>query len=317
MRKRFSSAVLTLACALAACGGDTENGAEPGAEMSGLSGTITVDGSSTVFLITEATAEEFGLATNGGVQVTVGMSGTGGGFKRFCAGETEISNASRPIKDTETALCQQNGIEYVDFQVAIDGLAVLVNPQNTFVQCLTVDELKKVWAPGSTVARWSDVRAGLPAEPVKLYGPGTNSGTFDYFTEAIVGEAGASRGDYTASEDDNVLVQGVAGDKNALGYFGYAYFAENRDKVKAIAVDGGSGCIEPSPETVKGGQYSPLSRPLFIYVAKSALARPEVAAYVRFYLEHAPELVPQVGYIPLEAAQYQQNLSKLPQGGAS
>jgi phosphate transport system substrate-binding protein len=304
---------LPLIALMTACGGDGGNADGEG----GLSGTIEADGSSTVFPITAAVAEEFGPTTGGAVQVTVGFSGTGGGFKRFCAGETAISNASRPIKDSELAQCAQNGVEPVEFQVAIDGLAVAVNPENTFVQCLTVEELKKIWGVGSQLSRWSEVRAGFPDQPIKLYGPGTNSGTFDYFTEVIGGEAGASRGDYTASEDDNVLVQGVAGDRSALGYFGYAYYIENQDKLRAIGVDGGNGCVLPTPETVKSGQYAPLSRPLFIYVSRSALQRPEVAAFLRFYMENAAELVPAVGYIPVDPAQYQQNLSQLPQSAGA
>jgi phosphate transport system substrate-binding protein len=251
------------------------------------------------------------------VRVTVAQSGTGGGFKRFCAGETPISNASRPISDSERELCAQNGVDFVEFRVALDGLAVTVNPQNDFVECLTVQELRRIWEPGSTVRTWKDVRPEWPAEQIRLYGPGTNSGTFDYFTEEINGETGASRPDYTASEDDNVLVQGVEGDRQSLGYFGYAYVEENQGRVKKVAVDGGSGCVVPSPETVTSGQYTPLSRPLFIYLSRQALARPEVQAFVRFYLEHAPELVPQVGYVPLDAAAYQAELAKLGQGGGT
>jgi phosphate transport system substrate-binding protein len=309
-----------LALAIAACGGDSGgagNGGEPASELANLTGTIEMDGSSTVYPISEAVAEEFGRETGGKVQVTAAMSGTGGGFKRFCAGEIPISNASRVIKDSEKTLCQQNSVDPVELHIAIDGLAVVVHPENSAVQCLTKDELKKLWEPGSKIARWSDVRAGLPNEPIKLYGPGTNSGTFDYFTEAIVGKAGASRGDYTASEDDNVLVQGVRGDRNALGYFGYAYYQENQGQLKAIGVDNGAGCVQPSPETVKSGQYAPLSRPLFIYVSRAALQRPEVAAFVRYYLEKAPTLVPEVGYVPLEAAKYQEVMNQLPQRGAS
>ena len=299
---------------LAACGGGDADGES--AAVQGLSGTIGVDGSSTVYPITEAMAEEFGRETGSSVRVTVGMSGTGGGFKRFCAGETEISNASRPIKDEEKQLCAGNGVEFLELPVAIDGLAVVVHPQNEAVACLTVAELKKMWEPGSQVSTWADVRAGLPAETIKLYGPGTNSGTFDYFTEAVMGEEDASRGDYSASEDDNVLVQGVAGDRSALGYFGYAYFQENQDKLKAVAIDGGSGCVAPTAETVASGQYAPLSRPLFLYVNRSALARPEVAAFLRFYIEHAAELVPAVGYVPRPAADYQSDLQALTQASS-
>ena len=199
--------------------------------------------------------------------------------------------------------------------MAIDGLAVVVHPENTTVQCLTVEELRRIWEPGSTIEQWSEVREGLPAQPLRLYGPGTNSGTFDYFTEAIVGEEDASRSNYSASEDDNVLVQGVGGDVNALGYFGYAYYIENRDRLRAIGVDNGNGCVEPTPETVTSGQYAPLSRPLFIYVDRNELQRPEVAEFVRFYMETAPELVTEVGYVPMDAAGYQANLSQIQPSG--
>ena len=296
--------------AIAACGGNSGAGGD-----GALAGDIEIDGSSTVYPITEAAAEEFSIAQPD-VRVTVAQSGTGGGFKRFCAGEIPIANASRPIKDAEIQLCSGSSVDYVELKVGTDGLAVVVNPANTAVQCLTVEELKKIWAPGSTVKSWSEVREGFPAEPLKLYGPGTNSGTFDYFTEAVVGEAGSSRADYTPSEDDNVLVQGVEGDRNALGYFGYAYYIENRQRLRAIGVDNGSGCVAPTTETVKGGTYAPLSRPLFIYVNRAALARPEVDAFVRFYLEQAATLVSEVGYIPLEAAEYEAVLSQLGEGGA-
>jgi phosphate transport system substrate-binding protein len=301
-RIRFSTLLLLLAAACGGSAGDNEGQ---------LSGSISVDGSSTVYPITEAIAEEFGIEHQGAVRVTVGLSGTGGGFKRFCAGETDISNGSRPIKESEKQICEQNNIGFVEIPVAYDGLSVVVNPQNNFAQCLTVAELKKIWAPGSTVRRWSDVRAGFPNVEMKLYGPGTNSGTFDYFTEEIVGETGASRADYTASEDDNVLVQGVEGDANSIGYFGYAYYKENAERVKVVGVDNGGGCVVPTEETVKGGSYAPLSRPLFIYVSNAALQRPEVRAFVEYYLTNAAELVPQVGYIPLDANQYQEQLSKL------
>jgi phosphate transport system substrate-binding protein len=295
---------------MVACGGGDSGGAAGG---DGLSGNVQTDGSSTVFPITEAVAEEFSLLHEGRTTATVGMSGTGGGFKRFCSGETDISNASRPITDSERDLCAASGVDYIEIKVALDGLAVVVNPENTFVDCLTVDELKRVWEPGSTLRRWSQVRQGFPDETLKLYGPGTNSGTFDYFTEAIVGEARASRPDYTASEDDNVLVQGVEGDRSALGYFGYAYYIENESRLKALGIDGGAGCVKPTPETVTSGEYSPLSRPLFIYVKNSALAKPEVREFVRFYIEHAAELVPQVGYIALAPAEYQAGLTALGQ----
>lgn len=308
------SALTLVACiALTACGGDQQG--EQSSEGGNVTGSITADGSSTVYPITEAMAEEFGRE-NANVRVTVGESGTGGGFKRFCAGETDMSNASRAIKDTEKEQCAAAGIEFLELLVAYDGLSVVTNPQNAAVECLTVAELKKIWEPGSQVKRWSDVRAGLPNEEIKLYGPGTNSGTFDYFTAEINGKEDASRADYTASEDDNVLVQGVAGDKNALGYFGYAYYKENEAKLKVLGVDAGGGCIKPDPTTIKSGTYKPLSRPLYIYVSRKALARPEVQAFLKFYNEHAVELVPQVGYVPLDAPKYQENLGKLG-GGAT
>ena len=304
MVNRKWSVLLTIATL--ACGGG-----DAGRDGAALSGSITADGSSTVFPITQALAEEFTRAHNGAVHVTVGNSGTGGGFKRFCVGETDMSNASRPIKDEEKQLCAQNGIEFVEMQVAYDGLSVLAHPSNSFATCLTVPELKKVWEPGSQVKRWSEVRAGFPNEEVKLYGPGTASGTFDYFTEAINGKAQASRADYTASEDDNVLVQGVSGDQHSLGYFGYAYYEQNKDKLKLVAVDGGSGCVTPSPETIKNGTYKPLSRPLLIYISKKAMARPEVQGFLKFYNENAAVLIPQVGYVPLDDAKYQENLGQL------
>jgi phosphate transport system substrate-binding protein len=304
--KRLSMLVVAAiaAGAVSACGGG-EGGA-----AGGLSGFVRIDGSSTVFPITEAVAEEF-QAAHPNTRVTVGISGTGGGFKKFCAGETDISDASRPIKDSERQMCAEAGIEPIEIRVAFDGLAVMVNPANDFAACMTVDELKRIWQPGSTVSRWSQVRDGWPDEEMKLYGPGTDSGTFDYFTEAIVGEEDASRPDFTASEDDNVLVQGIAGDPYSLGYFGYAYYAENTDKLKLVAIDGGAGCVEPTPATVDCGTYAPLSRPLFIYVAKSALQKPQVTAFARYYLEQARLLVPQVGYVALRDQQYQASLAEL------
>jgi phosphate transport system substrate-binding protein len=303
MRIQRAVRVVVVCFAMNACG---DGGRGPG---DGLSGTIEIDGSSTVYPITEAVAEEFGAETGGGVRVMVGVSGTGGGFRRFCNGETQISNASRHIRSSEAELCAQNGIEYIEMQVAIDGLAVVVNSQNEFVQCLTVEELRRMWEPGSQVNDWSQVRAAFPDQPLRLYGPGTNSGTFDYWTEAVMGEERASRTDFTASEDDNVLVQGVEGDRNALGYFGYAYYHENQGRLRAVAVDNGQGCVQPTPETVIAGDYAPLSRPLFIYVRRDALQRPEVAAFVRFYMEHAPALVREVGYVPVQQDVYRRNLS--------
>jgi phosphate transport system substrate-binding protein len=305
-------AVLLGAVVLAACGND---GGQGGARDD-LRGTLEIDGSSTVYPITEAVAEEFGAETGGSVRVMVGFSGTGGGFRRFCNGETVITNASRHIRGNEAELCAQNGVEYVEMQVAIDGMAVVVNPQNDFVQCLTIEELRRMWEPGSQVANWSQVRAGFPDQPLRLYGPGTNSGTFDFWTEAVMGQERASRTDFTASEDDNVLVAGVEGDRNALGYFGYAYFHENQGRLRVVAIDGGQGCVTPTMDTVATGEYSPLARPLFIYVRRDALERPEVREFVRFYMERAPEFAREVGYVPAPEQAYRQNLSQIGQGGA-
>lgn len=277
----------------------------------GPSGTVMVDGSSTVYPVTEAVAEEFTLEMGRAVRVMVGISGTGGGFKRFCTGETDLSNASRAISASERDLCAEHGVEFLELPIAYDGLTVAVNRENEFAACLTVEELKRIWAPGSEVRRWSDVRGSWPGEPIRLYGPGTDSGTFDYFTEAVVGEEKASRADFTASEDDNVLVQGVAGDRYSLGYFGYAYYEQNRERLRPVAVDGGEGCVAPSPETIRSGAYRPLSRPLFLYVSRAALERPEVGAFLRFYMENAEALVPEAGYVPLESASYRENLRRL------
>lgn len=271
---------------------------------------IKADGSSTVFPITEAVAEEF-QNQNPNVRVTVGLSGTGGGFEKFTSGEIDIANASRQIKDEESALAKKNNIEYIEFKVAFDGLSVLVNPANDFVKELTVAELKKIWEPNSKVKTWKDIRPNWPDRKIGLYGPGTDSGTFDYFTKEIVGEEDASRPDYTASEDDNTLVQGISGDKNALGYFGFAYYQENKDKLKLVAVDGGKGAILPSDETIKKGTYTPLSRPLFIYVNKKSLARKEVEEFIKFYIENAETLSKDVGYTPFTTIDYENELKKL------
>jgi len=297
-------ALVTLGAGAVGCG---DGGAGAGA----LRGTIEIDGSSTVFPITEAVAEEFMLQAGRGVRVTVGESGTGGGFKRFCVGETAIANASRKIKESEREACAQSGVEFVEIPVAYDGISVVVHPDNTFVDCLTIDELRRIWEPGSHVRSWADVRAGWPARELHLYGPGTDSGTFDYFTEAVVGEEDASRADFTASEDDNVLVQGVSGDPDGLGYFGYAYYEQNRERLKLVAIDAGQGCVAPSAATIRDGSYRPLSRPMFIYVNRRAFERPEVAEFVRFYLESASQLVPEVGYVPLGAEQYGERLRSL------
>ena len=270
---------------------------------SSLSGTIEIDGSSTVFPITQAVAEEF-RKVHPGVQVPVGVSGTGGGFKRFVVGETHISNASRSIKPIEIAAAEENGVEFIEIAVGFDGLSVIANPANDFLECLTTDELRAIWEPGSEVDRWSDVRDGLPDSKFRLYGPDTDSGTFDYFTESIVHLEDASRSDYSASSDDNVLIRGVSGDKDALGYFGYAFYSSSPDKLKLIAVDSGSGCIYPSPATINEGTYSPLSRPMFIYVNTAALEREEVVVFLNFYLDNATTLVEEVGYVSLPEAMY-------------
>ena len=294
-----------------ACGSDSEAATQPAAVVEGqgiaLSGTIEIDGSSTVFPITEAVAEEFTKVAPE-VRVNVGVSGSGGGFKRFTVGEIDISDASRQIKENEAAAAEENGIEYLEFLVGVDGLSVLVSPKNDFVECLTVDQLHELWKPDSLVQHWSDLDPSWPDRKVNLYGPGTDSGTFDYFTEEVNGETGLSRADYTASEDDNVLVQGIRGDRNALGYFGYSYYAENKDKLKLVAVDSGRGCMIPSVEAISDGTYSPLSRPLFIYVSRASLERPEVKAFVEFYMENGAELTAEVGYVPLSAQDYQDNL---------
>ena len=277
-----------------------------GAMMEKLSGTIQIDGSSTVFPVTQAVAEEF-RKEQPGVQVNVAVSGTGGGFKRFTVGETDISNASRPIKDSEAEAAAANGIEFIEMRVGTDGLSVMVNPSNDFVDCLTVEELNEVWKPGSTINNWQDVRSGFPDQRLRLYGPDTDSGTFDYFTEEVNGEAQVSRADYTASADDNVLVQGIAGDRGSLGYFGYAYYQENKDSLKVVAIDDGDGCVTPEPSTIEDGSYKPLSRPLFIYVNVKSLEKPEVLAFVEYYMDHGYQLTGEEGYVPVERAIYAAN----------
>ncbi len=267
---------------------------------------IKVDGSSTVFPITEAVAEEFQKAKRGAVRVTVGESGTGGGFKKFCRGETDISDASRPIQKKEIETCKAAGINFIELPIAYDAITVVVNPANTWVHSLTVADLKKMWEPGAqkTITNWKQVNPAFPDMPLKLYGPGSASGTFDYFTEAAVGKAKSSRGDYTASEDDNVLVQGVARDKGGLGYFGYAYYVENQRRLKAVPINGGKGPISPSAQTVENGTYSPFSRPIFIYINAKAAEKPAVKEFVEFYLKSAPKLVKEVKYIPLPQKAY-------------
>lgn len=267
---------------------------------------IKADGSSTVYPITEAVAEEFQSVKKGKVKVTVGISGTGGGFKRFCRGETDISDASRPIKKSEIDACKEKNIEYIELPVAYDGLAVVINPKNTWAKSFTVADLKKMWEPSAEkkVTKWNQIRPEWPAVELKLFGPGSDSGTFEYFTEAVVGKAKSSRGDFTASEDDNVLVQGVSGDKGALGYFGLAYYEENKDKLKVVPIDGGKGPVSPTEKTVEDNSYQPLSRPLFIYINKAAVSRPEVKEFVEFYLKNAPKLVKEAKYIALPAKAY-------------
>jgi phosphate transport system substrate-binding protein len=303
MKPRLTWAVVACAAvvSLAACGKqDSGSATDTQPTQSTLSGTIRVDGSSTVLPISEAVAEEFAKA-HPKVQPTVGKSGTGGGFKKFANGEIDITGASRPIREEEDALCKKNGIEYIEIPVAYDAMAVVVNPQNTWCDSLTVAELKKIWEPAAQgkIVNWSQVRPGFPNERLVLFGAGTDSGTFDYFTAAIVGKEKASRGDYTGSEDDDVLVQGVSRTKGGLGYFGLAYYENNQDKLKLVAIDNGSGPVKPSRETVLNGTYQPLARPLFIYVSVKALERPEVAEFVKFYIQNAGKLAEEVGYIGL------------------
>ncbi len=311
---------LLIALLLAACGGGKQaKSASQSSTGSELTGDILIDGSSTVYPITEAMAEEF-QKQYPKVRVTVGISGTGGGFKKFCPGETDISDASRPIKQSEVQLCQQNGVEYIELPVAYDGLAIVVNPQNDWVDYMTVEELKKLWEPAAQgkITRWNQIRPEWPDKEIHLFGPGVDSGTYDYFTDAIIGQEGSSRGDFQASEDDNVLVQGIASDPLALGFFGLAYYEENADRLKLVPIDDGNpnngdGPIIPTPETVANGTYQPLSRPIFIYVNKEAAERPEIDAFVRFYLdpENARTLVREVGYIPLPDRVYQLALERL------
>jgi phosphate transport system substrate-binding protein len=273
---------------------------------------VKIDGSSTVYPITEAVAEEFQKAKKNAIKVTVGISGTGGGFKKFCRGETDFSNASRPITAKEMEDCKAAGVEYIEMPVAYDALTVVINPKNTFLKQVTVDELKKMWEPASQgkVMKWNEVNPAWPDAPMKLFGAGADSGTFEYFTEAIVGKPKSSRGDFTASEDDNVLVQGVSRDVNALGYFGYAYYAENMNRLKGLPiVNPKTGkAVEPSGANVENASYQPLSRPIFVYVKKSSLDKPEVREFVDFYMKNAEKLVREVKYVPLPKSAYDGNL---------
>jgi phosphate transport system substrate-binding protein len=309
---------LTLVAALAAalllvagCGRDDSGTAGNQSTDTGpsLSGKVDADGSSTVAPLTQLAAERF-REQQPNVNVTVGVAGTGGGFERFCRGETDISNASRPIKeDEEVPLCEEKGIEYTEFPVAVDALTVVVNAENDWVDCLTVDQLKKIWEPGSKINNWNQVDPSFPDQELTLAGAGTDSGTFDYFTDVIVGEEGASRSDYTASEDDNVTVQAVQGDKGGMGYFGFSYYEENQDTLKALEIDAGDGCVAPSVETAQSGDYTPLARPLFIYVKKESFARPEVAEFVRFYLENTIVIAEEALFVPLTDEQQQEAMA--------
>jgi len=285
-----------------ACSSESQNNVTTSTESNGLmSGTIEIDGSSTVFPITAGVAEEF-RAEQPDVHVNVAISGTGGGFKRFTVGETAISNASRTIRDAEKTSAAEHNVRYIELKVAMDGLAVVAHRDNNFVDCLTVEELHEVWRPESQITNWNEIRASFPDKKLRLYGPDTDSGTFDYFTDVINGDEGISRSDYTPSADDNVLVQGISGDKNSLGYFGYAYYSQNQDKLKVLGVDNGRGCVVPNNETVANGTYTPLARPLFIYVNADQLSEREaLREFVNFYLENAGKLSEEVGYTSLSS----------------
>jgi len=305
---------VTLAATLASCGGETPTatttpaatGAAPTAAApaaSNLSGNVTIDGSSTVAPLSKAVAEDFAKASPG-VKVPVGTSGTGGGFKKFCAGDTDISNASRPIKKAEEEECKKNGVEFVEIPVAIDGLTVVVNKENTWAKCLTVAELKTMWSPDAQgkITNWNQIRPDFPDTKLALLGPGADSGTFDYFTEAINGKSKVSRTDFQPSEDDNIIVKGVQGDKGGLGFFGVAYYEENAATLTALEIDGGAGCVAPTSENINTGKYSPLSRPLLIYIKKKAYDRPETKAFVDFYIANQSKLAKEVGYVALPSA---------------
>ena len=307
MKKIKNLLTITISVLIIGCAGDSQKNST----KEGLSGDIKIDGSSTVYPVSEAVAEEF-RNVEPNVRVTVGVSGTGGGFKKFGRGEIDISDASRPIKEKEIVLCNENNISYLGLSVAYDGLAVIINPENDWVDYFTVEELNKIWHPDAqnTIKYWSQVRDGWPNEELHLFGPGTASGTYDYFAEVICGKKVGTRGDYTASEDDHVLVQGVSTDKYGLGFFGLAYYEENKDKLKLVGVDNGSGPILPSTETVSNGTYAPLSRPIFIYINNSAKERVEVKEFVSFYLANAGNLVQDVGYIPLTNKEYEMEKNK-------
>jgi phosphate transport system substrate-binding protein len=294
-------ALVAIATSVSACGGDDGD--------SGSGGTISADGSSTVGPYVTSAAESF--RDESGTDVTVGISGTGGGFERFCRGETDLSNASRPIDEDEVTICEENDVEYLDLQVANDALTVVVNKDNDWATCLTVDELNAIWKPGSTVKSWQDIRPSFPDEPLELFGPGTDSGTFDYFTDAINGEEGASRTDYQASEDDNVIVQGVSGTPGGMGYFGFSYFEENQDTLNALEIDDGSGCVAPSADAAQSGEYTPLARPLFVYAKTTALERQEVEDFLRYMLDNEATIAETAQFVPLNETQIEENLAKL------
>lgn len=297
----IAALAISSALVLAACGGGSSSDSSASGDPN-LTGSVRIDGSSTVYPLTALAAEDF-MAANPGVQVTVGSSGTGGGFEKFCRGETDANDASRAIKEEEAAACEAAGIQFAQLQVAVDALTVVVNKANTWATCLTVEELGAIWAPGSTVNNWNQVRPDFPDVPLQLFGAGTDSGTFDYFTDAINGEEGASRTDYTPTEDDNVTVQGVSGSEGGLGYFGFTYFEENADKLTAVQIDSGAGCVAPSVETAQDGTYTPLARPLFIYPSKQALAKPEVKAFFDFYVANDATIASDALFIPLNEEQ--------------
>jgi phosphate transport system substrate-binding protein len=301
---------------LAGCGQSSQDARTGGTSSSSGPSLVTLDGSSTVFPISEAVAEEFQKAEKD-VRVTVGISGTGGGFQKFCRSEIDISDASRPISATEIDACKKSGVEYVELPVAFDGIAIAVNPKNSWADNITVAELKTIWAPEAQgkVTKWSQVRRGWPDREIHLFGAGVDSGTYDYFTEVINGKAKASRGDFTSSEDDNVLIQGISNDELALGFVPYAYYEGNKEKLKLVPVDDGKGsAITPTPETIENGTYKPLSRPVFIYVSRKAAERPEVRKFVEFYLKNADKLVREVNYVSLGAASYSASLEKFATG---
>jgi len=312
MRRAFVPGIAVLALALSACGGaDAGEESGEGGEASGVSGSVAVDGSSTVFPMSDAAAELL-TEENPDVQVSVGEAGTGGGFEAFCADQTDISDASRPIEDEEIAVCEEAGIEFVELQVATDALTMVVHP-DLAVDCLTVDQIIELWGPDATVTNWSELDPSFPDEEISLFGPGTDSGTYDYMANDVIGaEAEVTRDDYEASEDDNVLVQGVSGTEGATGYFGYTYYEENADTLKALSIDSGNGCIEPSAETAQAGEYTPLARPLFIYVNTAKYNDNEaVKAYVDFYIENLSEIAEVGQFIPLSEELYAETQSNL------